>query len=137
MNPSKLALVLLLLLPAACGRLQKTRECRRFASMVNRGLDGIDAQLKVKSPANYRAGSRSYTALSAEVRKGTHGAPPEFASEEFAQVFDAAARATSSYADALDAKDTLQQEEARHELERLSRHEQSLVLRVNGHCEGP
>lgn len=137
MNLRKLGVVCLLLLPAACGRIQKTRECRRFATMVNRGLDDIDARLKVKSAGSYRAGSRSYTALSAELRKNGKNAPADFAVEEFAQVFDSAAHAASSYADALDAKDTRQQEDARRELERLSRHEQSLVLRVNGHCEAP
>ena len=137
MSLRSLALLCVLLLSTACGRVQKTRECRRFAALVNRGLDGIEDQMKVKSAAGYRAGSRGYATLSAEVRKNAKSSAAEFAAEEFAQLFDSAAHATSAYADALDANDARQREDARRELERLSRHQQSLVLRVNGHCENP
>ena len=126
----------LLTLSAGCNRIQKTGECRRFAAMINHDLAEIEALVSPRSAAGYRAGSRGYTKLVAALRadKTRSG---ELLSEEFAQAFEAAARASLALADGIDAKDQRRQDEARRELERLSRHEQGMVLRTNAHCENP
>lgn len=117
--------------------MHKTSECRSFAKLVNGKLDGIEASLKVKSPANYRAASQAYGALAKEVRAATKTLHAELAAEEFAQVFESAATAAQNYASALEGKDDHQQGEMQRELERLARLEHSLALRVNAHCENP
>ncbi|MFZ5891721.1 MAG: hypothetical protein ACOY0T_11760 [Myxococcota bacterium] len=131
------SLIAFLALSSACGRIERTRECRRFARLVNQRLDSIEAQVKPRSADAYRAASRGYAALAAELRVSAKAVRAEVSAEEFAQVFDSAANATQSYADAMDAKDKHRTEESRRELERLSRHQQGIVQRVTLHCEGP
>lgn len=126
-----------LVLCAGCTRLHKTSECRSFAKLVNGKLDRIEASLKVKSAANYRAASLDYSALAKEVRVAAKALHPELAGEEFAQVFESAANAAQNQATALESKDERQQGEMQRELERLARLEHSLALRVNAHCENP
>jgi len=126
----------LLTLSASCNRIHKTGECRRFAAMINHDLAEIEAQVSPRSAAGYRKGSQGYTKLAAALR-ADKTTPGELLAEEFAQTFEAAARSCLALADGLDAKDQHRQDEARRELERLSRHEQSMVSRTNTHCENP
>ena len=136
-SPLRLAPLVFVFMCAGCVRLQRTRECRDFAKLINRKLDAIETSMKVKSPTTYRTSSRAYADLSKEVRAAMKPLHPELASEEFAQVFDSAAHAAETYAVALENKDDRQQGEMQRELERLARQEHSLVLRVNAHCENP
>jgi hypothetical protein len=128
--------LLLLTLSTGCSRIQKTRECRHFAAMINGHLAEIETLVKPRSAAGYRAGSVAYAKLAAALR-ADKTSPGELSAGEFAQAFEAAGRASLALAEGLDAKDQHRQDEARRELDRLSRQEHGLVLRTNVHCENP
>jgi len=133
------ALCLLAILTlSSCNRMSRVRECQKLSSLVNPKLSQIEELAKKGRALDYKAATQSYGALAKDVKGYAPSAPELKAlSDEYASVLESIVPAVSSYAVALEGQDKQGTDEARRSLERLSKHQRSLVQRIDAYCLAP
>lgn len=118
--------------------MNRVRECQKLSSLVNPKLSQIEELGKKGRPLDYKAATQSYGALAKDVKSYAPSAPElKTLSDEYASVLDSIVPAVSSYAVALEAQEKQGIDEARRALERLSKHQRSLVQRIDAYCMAP
>jgi len=138
-TPALLGIALL-----GCDRLHDVKRCRELAREVNGKLDAVEQEL-APTPAGsasagpagsaYAKAAKHYQALSHSLGDFDGGsAELEKTVDELSSVSRAAARQTAALASALDAKNDASALVATRELERLAKHEKTLVQRIDDEC---
>jgi hypothetical protein len=134
---SLLALTLLVGL-AGCERLRDVKRCRALAQQINASLDGIEetATTAGKTPDAYRRIAKDYDGLAAGLESFDAGSP-ELVKEvgEYAALARSSARQAAALGSALAVDNRAAVSGATHDLERLARHEKSLVSRIDDECK--
>jgi hypothetical protein len=135
---STLALLMLAVpLLGACGRIDRARDCKKVATLLNPGLAAID-EVRQKNPGSadaYRDIARRYDALAASlwgVKVETRRLVDALV--EYQKVMREASHDARVFADALDSRDPGKQNNARAAASRTVKHEGAVLGRIDGVC---
>lgn len=131
-----LVVCLALFAPLGCDRMRDVKLCRTLARQVNGSLDKIEADSKAgQTRAAYQTIATEYDAI-AHGLDGFDGGTPELkkAVEDYAALARTSARQSAALAEALGANNPASAALATRELERLSRHERAIVIRIDEEC---
>ena len=120
-----------------CERMRDVKRCRALAQRVNGSLDVI-AELAPdagKTPPAYDKVAHEYDALAASL-DGFDGGTPELVKSvaDYAALARTSARQAAALGAALKDDNRGSATLASHELERLARHEKTLVARIDDEC---
>jgi hypothetical protein len=123
----------------ACQPVERTRDCHRIGSVVNPVTQAIDTQRKQApaDPKTYRTIAAQYEWL-ANAIGAVHVRPKRFedALGDYQRMLHEARHDASTYADALEAKDTGRMAAARTSAARTVKHESNALARLDGLCRG-
>jgi hypothetical protein len=123
----------------ACQPVERVRECRHIATLVNPVMVAIDIQRK-KSPTDartYRGIAASYELL-ANALGTIHVRPKRFedALGDYQRMLHEARHDATSYADALEARDSSRLASTRAAAARTVKHEGQALSRLDAVCNG-
>jgi hypothetical protein len=132
-----LGLLLLCLSATGCGKIREIKACRALSQAINPALDAIAAQSKLPGTDSERRVARGYAQLVKQLKPQATGTSRiADAVREYSTVIEAAASAVRAHAEALDAGQTSKANEARRELDRLTKRERAVMARLDAECQG-